>query len=211
MIIAIDGPAGSGKSTVAKLVGKKLKFDYLDTGAMYRMVTLYNLENNPDFDHEKIIESIENIDIMIRDGIFYLNDVDVSVKIRSVLVTKNVSLIASIREVREFLVESQRNIAAKTNSILDGRDIGSVVFPNADFKFYLTASNEVRAMRRFLENKGSENEVSYEFLIDDIKRRDELDMNRQESPLVCVADAIEVNTDELTIDEVVDFIIQKVV
>lgn len=211
MIIAIDGPAGSGKSTVAKKVGKKLGFNYLDTGAMYRIVTLYNINNDSNFESEQeIVKSIPYINIKIDKEKFYLNEVDVTEDIRSEKVTKFVSYVAGIKEVRVFLVDAQRKIASKSDSILDGRDIGTVVFPNADFKFYLTASNEVRATRRFLENKGTVNELSLEFLIKDIKRRDELDMSRKESPLKKADDAVEINTDKLSIDEVVTSIIQKV-
>lgn len=211
MIIAIDGPAGSGKSTVAKIVADKLNFSYLDTGAMYRMVTLFNLENGANFeDKQEIIDSLGKFSIMIKDDNFYINDVLVNQEIRSQDVTRNVSFVASIKEVRQFLVDQQREIAKKTDCILDGRDIGSVVFPNAELKFFLTASPEVRAERRFKQVEGTNNELAYDTILADIIKRDELDTNREESPLIQVEDAIKVDTDNLSLKEVCDFIIEKV-
>ncbi len=211
MIIAIDGPAGSGKSTVAKIVSKELGYSYLDTGAMYRMVTLYNLENGADFKSvDKIIESIGTFDIMINGDNFYINDVLVNKEIRSQDVTRNVSFVASIKEVRKFLVNQQREIAKKTNCILDGRDIGSVVFPNAEFKFFLTASPEVRAQRRYNQIVNTENEQNLETILEDIIKRDHIDSNREESPLIQVDDAILIDTDSLSLEEVCDTIIKKV-
>ncbi len=211
MIIAIDGPAGSGKSTVAKIVADKLKFSYLDTGAMYRMVTLFNLENGATFeDKQEIIDSLGKFSIMIKDDNFYINDVSVNKEIRSQEVTINVSFVASIKEVREFLVKQQREIAKKTDCILDGRDIASVVFPNAEYKFFLTASPEVRALRRFKQVENTENELAYETILTDIIKRDDLDSNRTESPLIQVEDAVKVDTDNLSLKEVCEFIIEKV-
>ncbi len=211
MIIAIDGPAGSGKSTVAKIVAEKLNFSYLDTGAMYRMVTLYNALNEGDFENPQVvIDSLKNINIKIEDGNFYLNDELVNDAIRSQDITRNVSYIASIKEVREFLVEQQREIGKTTNCILDGRDIASVVFPNADFKFFLTASPEVRAKRRFDQVKGTDNEEALDVILKDIIKRDEFDSTRKESPLIMVEDAVKVDTDNLSLQDVCNVIIEKV-
>ncbi len=211
MIIAIDGPAGSGKSSVATIVAKDLNFSYLDTGAMYRMVTLYNVNNKESFtDKTPIIESLKSIKINIDNNNFYLNDQLVNEEIRSQQVTRNVSFVASIKEVREFLVYQQREIGKTTNCILDGRDIGSVVFPNAEFKFFLTASPEVRAKRRYDEVKNTINEESFEVILNDIIKRDEIDTTRKESPLIMVDDAIKVDTDNLSLAEVCAVIQKKV-
>ncbi len=211
MIIAIDGPAGSGKSTVAKIVAEKLGISYLDTGAMYRMVTFYNISNQIDIKNkDNIISTLKNIDIKIEGSNFYLNGNLVNEEIRSQDVTRNVSNIAAVKEVREFLVDQQRIIGNQTDSILDGRDIASVVFPNAEYKFFLTASAEVRADRRFKQVQGTANEEAYDVLLNDIKKRDEIDSTREESPLVCVDDAIKVDTDNLSLEEVCDVILKKV-
>lgn len=203
MIIALDGPAGSGKSTIAKLIAKQNNISYLDTGAMYRMVTYHLLNNGIDINDDKACKAeLININLLIQDNNFLLNGIDVSEDIRSIEVTKNVSAVASHKEVREFLVEQQRIIANNISCILDGRDIGTVVFPNADYKFFLTASAEIRAMRRFEQNSGQANEQSYEEILADIIRRDEIDSTRVESPLVKANDAIEIDSTSLTIKEV---------
>lgn len=203
MIIALDGPAGSGKSTIAKLIAKQNKISYLDTGAMYRMVTFYLLNNKIDLANEELVASeLKNISLKIEKEDFYLNGENVNEVIRSIEVTKNVSVVAAQKAVREFLVDEQREIASSTACILDGRDIGTVVFPNADYKFFLTASAEVRAKRRFDQNVGNSNEQSYEEILSEIIRRDELDSTRKESPLKKAEDAIEVDSSNLTIEEV---------
>lgn len=203
MIIALDGPAGSGKSTIAKLIAKQNKISYLDTGAMYRMVTFYLLNNKINLANEELVASeLKNISLKIEKEDFYLNGENVNEVIRSIEVTKNVSVVAAQKAVREFLVDEQREIASSTACILDGRDIGTVVFPNADYKFFLTASAEVRAKRRFDQNVGNSNEQSYEEILSEIIRRDELDSTRKESPLKKAEDAIEVDSSNLTIEEV---------
>ncbi len=203
MIIALDGPAGSGKSTIAKLIAKQNKISYLDTGAMYRMVTYYLLNNKIDLANEEVVaKELEKISLKIEKENFYLNNENVNVEIRSIEVTKNVSVVAAQRAVRKFLVDEQRSIASSTACILDGRDIGTVVFPKADYKFFLTASAEVRAKRRFDQNVGNSNEQSYEEILSEIVRRDELDSTRKESPLKKADDAIEVDSSNLSIEEV---------
>ncbi|EEB36326.1 cytidylate kinase [Anaerococcus hydrogenalis DSM 7454] len=205
-IIALDGPSGSGKSTIANLLAKKLKISYLNTGSMYRALTLYFLENNikksDDFD-KNILENI-NIDIN-KDKVF-LNGEDVSKEIRDKEVTENVSWVSSMPEVREYLVEMQRNISNNKSIILDGRDIGTVVFPNAKYKFYLTASSFVRAKRRFDQK---EIDKSFEEIKEDIEKRDYLDSHREISPLKKADDAIEIDSSDLTISQTIDKIIEN--
>ncbi len=205
MIIALDGPAGSGKSTIAKLIAKQNNISYLDTGAMYRMCTLYLLNNNVDLKDELAVEAaIKNINLNIIGEDFYLNDQLVNTEIRSIDVTRNVSVVAAIKAIRVFLVEKQQEIGEKADCILDGRDIGTVVFPNADYKFFLTASAEVRAKRRFDQNEGGVNAQSYEEILTDIIKRDEIDSTRKESPLKKAEDAIEIDSSSLSIAEVCD-------
>lgn len=205
-IIALDGPSGSGKSTIANLLAKKLKISYLNTGSMYRALTLYFLKNNikksDDFD-KNILENI-NIDIN-KDKVF-LNGEDVSKEIRDKEVTENVSWVSSMPEVRKYLVEMQRNISNNKSIILDGRDIGTVVFPNAKYKFYLTASSYVRAKRRFDQN---EIDKSFEEIKEDIEKRDYLDSHREISPLKKADDAIEIDSSDLTIAQTIDKIIEN--
>lgn len=200
--IAIDGPAGAGKSTISKLLAKKIKFNYLDTGAMYRLFTYYYLINNIDINNEnKINIEITNIDIKLKDGKFFLNSKDVSKEIRSDEVTKNVSLISSYEMIRNHLVKLQREIASKSNIILDGRDIGTNVLTDASIKFYLTAKPEIRATRRLDQIK--DDNLSFKEVLEDINKRDYVDSNREISPLIKAEDAILVDTTELSIDEVV--------
>ncbi len=203
MIIALDGPAGSGKSTIAKLIANQNNISYLDTGAMYRMVTYFLLKNDIDLNDDTACEKeLSKINLLIENENFILNDEVVNEKIRSIEVTRNVSVVAAQKAVRSFLVDQQRIIAGNISCILDGRDIGTVVFPNADYKFFLTASAEVRAQRRFDQNSGQDNEQSYEEILADIIRRDEIDSTRKESPLKKAEDAIEIDSSYLSIEEV---------
>lgn len=201
MIIAIDGPSGSGKSSVAKAIAKKLNILHLDTGAMYRMLGYKLYKENIDI--ANVLEVLKNLDIEIKDGKFYLDKEDVSEKIRENNISIYASNVSKIKEVREYMVDLQRKISNKKSVILDGRDIGTVVFPNADIKIYLDASPFIRAKRRFLED----NKHDFDKILEDINKRDFEDMNRENSPLKKADDAILVNTDELSFDEVLDKII----
>ena len=207
--VAVDGPAGSGKSTITKMVAKSLGFNYVDTGAMYRALTFNFLSNGLDeLEEEKIKELLSKTDFKVEyvDGVqyVYVNDVEVSDKIRTAEVSKFTSLFAKSPAVRDFLIDTQRNLANTNNIIMDGRDIASVVLPNADVKIFLTASVEERARRRVLdfERQGIEN-VDFEKVKEDIKARDWQDENRDIAPLVKVDSATLLDTTSLTIDEVV--------
>ena len=208
--VAVDGPAGSGKSTITKMVAEKLGFNYVDTGAMYRALTYNFLSNDlKELEENKIKELLEDLDFRVEyvDGVqyVYVNDVEVSDKIRTAEVSKYTSLFAKSPAVREFLIDTQRNLAHTNNIIMDGRDIASVVLPNADVKIFLTASVEERARRRVLdfERQGLEN-VDFEKVKEDIKARDWQDENRDIAPLVKVDSATLVDTTSMTIDVVVD-------
>ena len=208
--VAVDGPAGSGKSTITKLVAKSLGFNYVDTGAMYRALTYNFLSNGLDeLEEEEIKELLSKTDFKVEyvDGVqyVYVNDVEVSDKIRTAEVSKFTSLFAKSPAVRDFLIDTQRNLANTNNIIMDGRDIASVVLPNADVKIFLTASVEERARRRVLdfERQGIEN-VDFEKVKEDIKARDWQDENRDIAPLVKVDSATLLDTTSLTIDEVVE-------
>ena len=205
-IITLDGPSGSGKSTVAKLVANKLGFKYLDTGAMYRAVTLYMLENHIDIKNEKeVIEALNKLNIGFDSKCrIYLDSKDVSDYIRGDRVVKSVSEVSAISLVRRNMVDLQRNIAKDDNYILDGRDTGSVVFPNADFKFYIDASIEERAKRRYKEELSKGKDISFEEIKESIKKRDEYDSNREDSPLIVPESAVIIDTTNMSIDEVVE-------
>lgn len=208
-IIALDGPAGSGKSTIAKIISKRMNLTYLDTGAMYRMVALYVKENRID-DYSAIETHFNNIDMDIVGERFFLNGRDVSEEIRTPEVTKIVSPISAIKCVREKLVKRQREISEGKSVILDGRDIGTVVFPNADLKIFLVASPEERAKRRLEEYQKKGIAQNFSDVLADIKQRDYIDMTRKESPLKKADDAIEIDTTKLSIDEVVDNILDLI-
>lgn len=211
IIIAIDGPAGSGKSTIAKIIADKYKFTYIDTGAMYRMITLYFLDNNVDFDNESTIRSaLEKISLDMQGDKFYLNFNDVTKKIREPRINQNVSKIASIKAVRENLVNLQRKISLNKNVILDGRDIGTVVFPNAQIKIFLIALPEERARRRLKELQEKGINTTFEEVLASIKERDHIDSTRKESPLLKAKDAIELDTTNLKINDVLEFISNKI-
>ena len=202
MIIAIDGPAGSGKSTIAKLVALELGFEYLDTGAMYRMVTLRLVNKKISLEDIRSIEKeLKNMKIDILNNRFFLNNVDVTDEIRTPIVSENVSKVAKIKEIRYKMVELQREISKSKNTILDGRDIGTVVFPNAEIKIYLIADEVERAKRRYSELKNNR-EISFEDVLKNIIERDRIDSTRVESPLKKAEDAIEIDTTGNTIEEV---------
>ena len=208
MQVAIDGPASSGKSTISKLIAKENHFVYLDTGAMYRVVTLAVLKNQISLDDHRAIEQlVQTIEIgfSMQDGkqSVFMNGEDVTDEIRSVEVTRNVSAVSAIKEVRTRLVHLQQEIAENHSIIMDGRDIGTVVLPQAEIKIFLVASVEERAKRRFIENQEKGIKMSYEELVEDIRRRDHIDSTRKESPLKKAEDAIEIDTTTMTIDDVV--------
>ena len=202
MIIAIDGPAGSGKSTIAKLIAEDLGLVYLDTGAMYRLVTLKALNDGILGNLDKIIKMLDNLNIDIKENGFYLDDIDVSEEIRKPVVSENVSDIAAIREVREKMVDLQRKFSESKNVILDGRDIGTVVFPNADVKIFLVADAKERSNRRYKELVAKGENVRIEEIYENILKRDEIDSTRKESPLKKADNAIEVDTTSKNIEEV---------
>lgn len=215
MIIAIDGPAGSGKSTIAKLIAKDIGLVYLDTGAMYRLVTLKALNegilgNGKLSDLGKIKKLIDNLNIDIKENGFYLDDVDVSEEIRKPIISENVSDIAAIREVREKMVDLQRKFSKSKNVILDGRDIGTVVFPNADLKIFLVADAKERAKRRYKELVEKGENVEIEEIYDNILKRDKIDSTRKESPLKKAKDAVEVDTTFKSIKEVKNEILKMI-
>lgn len=207
--IAIDGPASSGKSTVAKMLAEAFNLVYVDTGAMYRALTYLALKNGVPFDNEeKLISLLENADITFKraeEGQFvFINGQDVTMDIRQNDVTNNVSMVASFAKVREELVERQRKIAGNTGVVMDGRDIGTVVLPDADVKIFLVASVKERAMRRYLENKEKGIESELEKIEQEIINRDTFDSNREVSPLKEAEDAIRLDTTSLSIKEVVN-------
>jgi cytidylate kinase len=205
--LAIDGPAGSGKSTISSLIAKKMGWTHIDTGAMYRAVTLQAIELGIDLNDEKAYSFLETSNIHYDFNKIFIDQRDVTEDIRSESVTKNVSLVSSFPYVRRKLVDLQKKAAAKGNIVMDGRDIGTVVLPHADLKIFLTANVEERAKRRLKENlkKGKQSEI--EHVIKDIATRDEKDSTRKESPLRMADDAIILDTTHLTIDEVVSKII----
>ena len=216
--IAIDGPAGAGKSSIAKALSKKLGFIYIDTGAMYRAVALFFLENGiKDGSENEIDKLLDKLDINIKytDGEqrVFLNNVDVSDKLRQEEIGKLASRFSALKSVREKLVALQRKLAKKENVIMDGRDIGTVVLPNADLKIYLSAGSKVRAKRRYLEliEKGFDSAALDEKAIEnEIIKRDEADMNREISPLKKAEDAYYMDTSDMTFDEVVSKILDMV-
>ena len=213
--IAIDGPAGAGKSSISKVVANELGYLYIDTGAMYRGVTWAVLDSNVDVNNQKDVEALlPSLDLTLEPTAsackVFVKGQDVTDLIRQQQINENVSTIASYKGVREYLVERQQAMAAVGGVILDGRDIGSVVLPNAELKIYLTASVDARAKRRWLEVQGTSNEQPLEDIKKNVESRDEMDKNRDESPLVCVEDAIVVDSSNMTFDEAVKHILHLV-
>ena len=200
--IAVDGPAGAGKSSIARAVAEEIGYIYVDTGALYRSIALYSIENK--FDNESLVNSLDKINIRLefidKCQHVFLNDNDVSDKIRTPEVSMGDSKVSAIPDVREFLFGLQKKIAAENNIIMDGRDIGTVVLPGADLKVFLTASAEERANRRFKEMTDSS--ISYEQVLEDIKQRDYNDMHRDIAPLKQAEDAVLLDTTGMTIEEV---------
>ena len=213
--VAVDGPAGAGKSSISKIVAKKLGYLYIDTGAMYRSVTWAVLHNHIDVNNQKAVEALlPELDLTMEASDdsckVFIAGQDVTDFIRTPQVNNAGSIVASYKGVRQYLVERQRLMAEAGGVILDGRDIGSVVLPNAELKIYLTASVEARAMRRYLEVKGTVNEQTLEDIKDSVMQRDDMDKNRKESPLIQVEDAVLVDSSEMTFDETVEHILHLV-
>lgn len=200
--VAIDGPAGAGKSSIAKATAAEIGFIYVDTGALYRSVALFALENG--LDSDDLVKSLDKINVSLEfiggSQHVILNGADVSDKIRTAEVSMNASKVSAIPAVREFLFGLQKKIAAENNIIMDGRDIGTVVLPDADLKVFLTASAEERANRRFKEM--TDPGITYEQVLEDIKQRDYNDMHRDISPLKQAEDAILLDTTGMTVEEV---------
>jgi len=215
MIVAIDGPAATGKSTSAKKVSRELGFTHLDTGAMYRCVTLSVLRNQITLDNENALSQLLNeLDIRLEklddELVVYLNGEDVSDEIRKAEVTSYVSTVSALSQVRNALVRIQRNIAKNQDCVVEGRDIGTIVFPDAEFKFFLVADDFVRARRRQLDLIAIGEKKSIAVLVEEIRQRDFLDSERSNSPLRKADDAIEIDTSKMTFNEQVAFMVNKV-
>ncbi|WP_298496057.1 (d)CMP kinase [uncultured Algibacter sp.] len=209
--IAIDGFSSTGKSTVAKQLAKALGYVYVDTGAMYRAVTYYTMQNGliskKDFNSEALIYQLPNINISFKFNEVlgfaevYLNDINIEKKIRTLEVSSFVSKVAEISEVRQKLVEQQQKMGQDKGVVMDGRDIGTVVFPDAELKLFMTASAETRAERRYQELIERGDKVAYEDVLKNVQERDYIDTNREDSPLLKAKDAIEIDNSNMTLDE----------
>lgn len=215
LIVAIDGPAGSGKSTSAKLIAKKLGYLYIDTGAMYRAVTYLALKNDAVKDENRIVELARKSEIELKfentEVTVLLNGQDVSKEIRSAEVNEHVSDVSKISAVRKLMVEKQREMSKKSKGVvMEGRDIGTVVFPDADVKIFLTASLDTRAGRRAKEYTEKGSEVMLDEIKNNIINRDKIDSSRSDSPLIKANDAISIDTTNVTIDEQVNLILEQV-
>ncbi len=213
--VAIDGPAGAGKSTVAKAAAKQLGYIYVDTGALYRAVGVYALRNNiSTTDAEKIGAALDSIRVELKfiGGVqhVFLNDDDVSEEIRLPEASMAASNVSAIPAVRSFLFDLQRSIAAQNNCIMDGRDIGTVVLPDAQVKIFLTADDEERAMRRYKELKEKGSEVTFKEVLDDLRERDYNDSHREIAPLKPAEDSVLVNTTGMTLEESTQKIIEVI-
>lgn len=208
--IAVDGPAGSGKSTICSIIAERLGIIHIDTGSMYRAITYLALQNKINLDDKKSYKFIKDLSIVYENNKIFANDVDVTEKIRSDAVTKNVSKVSSFPIVRKHLVKLQRKAAKNKHVIMDGRDIGSIVLPKADLKIFLTANIEERAKRRMLELHAKGQDVDLLTMIEDIKSRDHKDSTRKESPLVIPKDALIVDTTNYSIKETVEVIIKEI-
>jgi cytidylate kinase len=202
--IAIDGPAGAGKSTLARGLARRLNITHLDTGAMYRAITYQALELGIDLEDEAAFSFVKESEFTFKEGDMILNGKNIEAMIRSSLTTQYVSLVASHKLVRETLVKHQQAYAKNHDIVMDGRDIGTVVLPNAKYKFFLTADAKTRAERRFKEMLKEGQKVSLDHLINDIKRRDDYDSNRLLNPLKKADDAIEIDTKDYSIAELIE-------
>ena len=208
--VAIDGPDAAGKSTIAKIVAKKLGYTYIDTGAMYRAFTWYCMEKGANCeDHDECIKFIDEVTIVLKpDGTVLCNNIDVTRAIREPRVSANVSYIASYKEIRLFLVDQQRKMAESVSVIMDGRDIGTYVLPNANVKIFQIASVETRAKRRYDENMEKGIPCTLAEIEEDVRKRDYIDSHRDFAPLKCAPDAITLDTSLMSIDEVVEAVIE---
>lgn len=217
MIISIDGPSGAGKSTLGKMLAEKLGLLYLDTGAMYRAAALAVVESgvNPN-DHEEVLNTVNKIQISLSgdtsDYRVFLNQKDVTDEIRRPDISEAASVVSTIPEVRRRMVALQQEIgrSVKNGCVLEGRDIGTVVFPGADLKFFLTAKPEARARRRFEEEKSKGRNASYEEILAEINKRDQRDVSREDSPLTIPENAFVIDTSELSLEEVLEIMLAKV-
>ena len=214
IIIAIDGFSSCGKSTIAKQLAAKLGYNYIDSGAMYRAITLYFLRNNVDLkDHAEILDALANIHLSFvynettERSDMCLNDEDVEHQIRDMMVAEKVSEVAAIKEVRSFAVAQQKKMGKKKGIVMDGRDIGTVVFPDAELKVFMTADPDIRVMRRFEELYPSNPNITLEEVKHNIELRDYIDSNREESPLRQAEDAIVLDNSSLTRDEQLDTVL----
>lgn len=215
IVVAIDGYSSCGKSTIAKALAKKLHFIYIDSGAMYRAVTLYFLRNNIDLNnHEQVVQALNNIHLNFHSRDYethiMLNDEEVSDEIRLMPVSENVSAVSALHEVRVEMVRQQQRMGRSKNIIMDGRDIGTVVFPDAQVKLFMTADPKVRAERRFKELTAKNPELTLEDVFENLAHRDYADTTRKESPLTRAHDAIILDNTELTPDEQLQFAIDKI-
>lgn len=216
--IAIDGYSSTGKSTLAKQLAQVLNYIYVDTGAMYRAVTLYAMQQGiitqNSFDQQQLINDLKNIYLTFQFNEtlgfaeMYLNDVNVENEIRSMEVSALVSKIAAVSEVRSKLVQQQKLYGQHKGVVMDGRDIGTVVFPDAELKIFMTASAEIRAQRRYLELKGKGQEVNYEDVMKNVQERDDVDTSREDSPLIQAQDAIVIDNSEMTREEQFELILK---
>ncbi len=203
MIIAIDGPSGAGKSTVAKLLSKELGFEYIDTGAMYRALAYKAYIQGIDINESEIAEMLQTTDIDYNDNRIFLDGKDVENLIREEAISIAASKISALKIVREKMVDLQRKIAANKNAVLEGRDIGTIVFPDADYKFFITAPVEERARRRYEQLKANMIEADYDSVLKDMIKRDQNDSAREYSPLKIADDAILIDTGRMDLAEVV--------
>ena len=212
-IIAVDGPSAAGKSYLSKKISEILNIIYIDTGAMYRAVALYFIQNNIDMENDAEVQvALDNIEIKFKrvnnELHIFLNDIDVSSDIRTEEIAMVASKVSAIKKVRYDMVDRQRKLAENDSVILDGRDIGSVVFPNADLKIYLTADENERAKRRHIDLKAKGIECEHEEVLEDIKKRDYNDINKPISPLIKTEDAVLMDTTNMTIEEEVEEVIR---
>ena len=215
-VIAIDGYAATGKSTQAKNIAKHLNFIHIDTGAMYRGITYYSLNNfliKSQISAKKLIDNIDKIDINFKivnqNQVITINDENIQEKLRNIEIEQNVSMVASIPEVRSFLVKIQRQLSTNSDVVMEGRDIGTVVFPNSKNKFFLIASPKIRAKRRFLQMKKNNKNISFSQILEDVKIRDKNDESRKTSPLRPAKDAKIIDTSNYSETEVFHKIISS--